>query len=636
MAKLGFQLAKEYSHDMKIPKALKDEPPPIGWYMSEKLDGYRARINPKQGFVSRQNKHFNVPEWFLNATKTYKYLEEGEPLCFDGELFAGRENFQKMGVVRKKEPNDEEWFDIKYHVFDFPELKRPFEERYSILKIFVSEMQDNWIKFQNENLKFKNVSCPIVLCEQIKVESIEHMEAYFKDITSKGGEGIMIKHPAAHYDGKRSSYLLKYKPKDDAECIIVDYIPGKDKYEGMLGAFKCMPLINLDDDHYVIDDNTQHIFALSGMNDQVRENYKESHPINTVITYQYCGYTDSGIPRFATYMRKRDDIEIKEKSPNKCVDVRNKIINILNQISKYYKLNGNTIKSRSYLKGIDALKLIDNDIDLTEHNVSKLKGIGPSLLGKIIEIKKTGSCAFLDNIKKDDPKDIFQNIYGVGPKKANELIKIGFSTIEQLRKSDKIEDIFNEKQLLGLKYYDDINQRIPRNEIEQHEQLLHNIFSSIDPDGEITIAGSYRRGKPDSGDIDVLVKTDDIAYFKRFIEELTSEQYLTVELANGHKKFMGLCNLESDLPNRRIDILYTKPSEYPFAILYFTGSKEFNQKMRQHANEKGYSLNEHGIEEYSSDPNTICNPIDPNDIDLIDEQDIFDLLEYDYVHPHKR
>ena len=99
---------------------------------------------------------------------------------------------------------------------------------------------------------------------------------------------------------------------------------------------------------------------------------------------------------------------------------------------------------------------------------------------------------------------------------------------------------------------------------------------------------------------------------------------------------MGLCNLESDLPNRRIDILYTKPSEYPFAILYFTGSKEFNQKMRQHANEKGYSLNEHGIEEYSSDPNTICSPIDPNDIDLIDEQDIFDLLEYDYVHPHKR
>ena len=60
MAKLGFQLAKEYSHDMKVPKLLKDEPPPIGWYVSEKLDGYRTRRHPELGFVSRQNKHFNA------------------------------------------------------------------------------------------------------------------------------------------------------------------------------------------------------------------------------------------------------------------------------------------------------------------------------------------------------------------------------------------------------------------------------------------------------------------------------------------------------------------------------------------------------------------------------------------------
>ena len=101
---------------------------------------------------------------------------------------------------------------------------------------------------------------------------------------------------------------------------------------------------------------------------------------------------------------------------------------------------------------------------------------------------------------------------------------------------------------------------------------------------------------------------------------------------------MGLCKLDSDLPNRRIDILYTRPDQYPFAILYsFTGSKEFNQKMRQHANEQGFTLNEHGIEEYSEDPNAICSPIDPNDIDICDEKTKpFDLLEYDYVHPTKR
>lgn len=635
MTELGFQLAKEYTDGMKIPKSLTDLPPPLSWWMSEKYDGYRARIHPELGtLVTRQNKPLVVPEWFINATKTFKYNPDGELLCYDGELFAGRDNFQKMGVVRRKDPSDEDWFPIKYVVYDFPEMECSFDKRYAALKLFVDEAKQRWTKFQKTNPKFVDVSCPIVLCEQHKVESIEQMNKFYENIISNEGEGIMLKHPTSLCEKKRSSFLLKFKPKFDAEAIIVGYKDGTGKYTDMLGAFQCKPLINAGN-YQVVDDNPEHIFAISGMNDEIRENYKETHPINTIVTFQYAGYTKAGIPRFANYLRKREDVVIKDKSPNKCVDVRNNVIDVFNKISKYYKINGDSIKSRSYSKGIEALKLVDDDIDLTEQNLSKLKGIGPSLLGKIMEVKETGTCQFLEKIQKDDPKELFQKIYGVGPKKANELVKMGFSTIDDIVKSEKL-DIFNEKQLLGIKYYDDINTRIPRKEIEQHEQLLIDIFGSIDPDGDLTIAGSYRRGKPDSGDIDVLIKTDDIAYFKRFIEELFSHKYLTEELANGRKKFMGLCKLESDLPNRRIDIMYTRPDEYPFAILYFTGSKEFNQKMRQHANEKGFTLNEHGIEEYSEDPNAICNPIDPNDIDLIDEKGIFDLLEYDYVHPTKR
>ena len=107
----------------------------------------------------------------------------------------------------------------------------------------------------------------------------------------------------------------------------------------MLGAFQCKPLINAGN-YQVVDDNPEHIFAISGMNDEIRENYKETHPINTVVTFQYAGYTKAGIPRFATYLRKREDVVIKDKSPNKCVDVRNSIINVFNKISKYYKING--------------------------------------------------------------------------------------------------------------------------------------------------------------------------------------------------------------------------------------------------------------------------------------------------------
>ena len=89
-------LAKEYTKDMKVPRGLTDYKPPIGWLLSEKYDGYRARWIPdKQVFLSSNQKVFNAPEWFKCAMPNVN---------LDGELFAGRENFQDMGVVRKKVP----------------------------------------------------------------------------------------------------------------------------------------------------------------------------------------------------------------------------------------------------------------------------------------------------------------------------------------------------------------------------------------------------------------------------------------------------------------------------------------------------------------------------------------------------
>ena len=90
-----------------------------------------------------------------------------------------------------------------------------------------------------------------------------------------------------------------------------------------------------------------------------------------------------------------------------------------------------------------------------------------------------------------------------------------------------------------------------------------------------------------------------------------------------------------DGPGRRIDIMYTKPGEYPFAILNFTGSKDFNQMMRKVANERGYSLNEYNIEEYGDDPK-VKTVIDPEQVSIKTEKDIFDFLEMGYVEPWQR
>ena len=120
---------------------------------------------------------------------------------------------------------------------------------------------------------FCDIPCPLVFTDQIKITSLEHLDKIYKDVLSKGGEGVMIKDPVSLYEDKRSDYMLKYKPCFDAEAVIVDYKDGNGKYSNMLGAFICKPLINYGN-YSVIDENEDHEFCVSGMDDEVRGNVK--------------------------------------------------------------------------------------------------------------------------------------------------------------------------------------------------------------------------------------------------------------------------------------------------------------------------------------------------------------------------
>ena len=125
-------------------------------------------------------------------------------------------------------------------------------------------------------------------------------------------------------------------------------------------------------------------------------------------------------------------------------------------------------------------------------------------------------------------------------------------------------------------------------------------------------------------DCDLVVRQDEV---ENFIEELFKRNYLLEELSNGQKKFMGICKLGPDNIGRRIDIMFTKPQEYPFAILYFTGSKDFNVKMRGELLKKEMSLNEYGIKD--KDKKNVKH-------DCKTEKDVFEYLGYDYVEPENR
>jgi len=601
---VDFMLAKEYTKDMKIPKALKDNVPPIGWLLSEKFDGYRARWIPeKRIFLSRNQKEFIAPEWFKDAMPN---------VDLDGELFAGREFFQYMGTVRKKVPVDDEWKKIKYMVYDMPEEDNVFGERIKKLEEVVKD----------------NGSDIVVFAKQIVITSIPQMEKIYKTVLEKGGEGIMMKCPSSQYEDKRSNFMLKYKPSFDSEAVIVDYHMGNGKYDGVLGGFMCKPLLNYDT-YSIIDSNESHEFSISGMDDSIRESYKSTHPVGTIITYEYSGKTDSGKPRFPRYLRIREDINLKEGVVSS--EKKNRVIKIFTEIMDHEFAQGEKFKGNSYKKVLPALKKLSSDYELSTDNLKKINGLGKGLLEKIDQIKETGTCPHYDKIKDyHDPKKEFMNIHGVGPKNAEKLVKSGFTSIDDLRKCKDIGEHLNDVQQLGLKYYEDMLIRIPREEIFRHENYLKQIIKILDvPKGSVhfTIAGSYRRGKEDSGDIDILFSSKSKKKYDEFIDKLKEANYLVDDLARGPKKYNGMCRYGRNAC-RRIDIMYTKPCEYPFAIMYFTGSMEFNTMVRQKCLDRGLSLNE-----YSLKDNNTKKVVDHK---FVLEKDIFDYLGMEYVEPEKR
>lgn len=621
---VDFMLANEYIEGKKAPRGLSNYEPPIGWFASEKYDGYRAQYLPnKQQFVSRQNKPFNAPQWFLSALSCDERL--------DGELWIGRDQFQEMGVVRKKVPIDDEWIPIQFCVYDLPDYDAPFNQRYAKLLYIVKKLKEQW-KQTRANLpkQYKKLPCPIVITKQHKISSKEHMNKLYQNVIQNGGEGIMIKDPESQYEGKRSHYMLKYKPCFDAEGIIVDYKDGANKYKGLLGAFICKPLLN-HGTYSTIDNDENHTFAISGMDDDVRNNYKQTHPIGTIVTYEYSGITNSGKPRFARYVRKREDITLKDKVDTS-IEKKESIIRIFQAIETHERTNGHAFKAKAYKNAIQSLQTIHDDSELVSQSLLALPGIGSSIYDKIQTICQTGTCSLYESIRnKKNPREDFCKIHGVGVVKAKALEKQGFQTIQDLRKCENIQDHLNDVQIKGLKYYEDINQRIPREEIHEHKQYLQKILSEIpnSDKAELTIAGSYRRGKKDSGDIDILLKTPSVknnSIYNQFIDRLSKEGYLSEILSRGSKKCMGICKLRKIY--RRIDIMFTKPEEYPFAILYFTGSDDFNVSMRKQLLERGLSLNE-----YSLKDNQTKKKIDHT---FSTEKDIFDYLELDYVTPEQR
>lgn len=268
---------------------------------------------------------------------------------------------------------------------------------------------------------------------------------------------------------------------------------------------------------------------------------------------------------------------------------------------------------------------------------------------KIIEIIETGSLSAVEKARSNPQVMAVQNltqIYGVGHKKAIQLYKIHqVVSVEDLRRLHKTTPkCINSKQAIGLEYFDDLQQRIPRTEMRAYAACFQAAAAKVSESIQLSINGSYRRRCPTSGDIDVLVTTsestkDASVLRQQFITTLQQQGVIVETLANGKKKFMGVCRLLPEYStHRHIDIIDTTPEQFPFSTLYFTGSGPFNAKMRAQALERGYSLNEFQLSHKSTKrrvtPEEIKQRIGESSFRT--EKDIFDFLGLDYVEPWER
>lgn len=282
-------------------------------------------------------------------------------------------------------------------------------------------------------------------------------------------------------------------------------------------------------------------------------------------------------------------------------------------------------RSRAYRNAAEAIRNHCEIIESGAQAQRDIKGIGKSIGAKIDEMIATGKLSIIqdrpkEEIEKENVAKIFEGIYGVGPVTAGKWYNQGYRTLEDLK---LIYSTFTDAQKLGYYYYYHLKQRIPRVEMDQIKAVIDGISRKLGITYEI--CGSYRRGEATSGDIDCLIKGGPDVNLAVMVTELVNGGYIVGHLAIGDSKYMGIMKLDKNSNARRIDLMVVPPESWPYATLYFTGSKGLNVIMRSKALDLGLSMNEYGMVDHRD-----------NSFPARTEQDIFRYLGMGYLEPTQR
>lgn len=255
------------SPPLVLAEVYRDGVNPADYWVSEKLDGFRAYWDGSR-LLSRSGHAIHAPDWFTR---------ELPRTALDGELWLGRGQFERLSaIVRRKEPVDAEWREVRYLLFELPMADGTFTQRMEKLRQIVqANPRATWLG----------------VVEQLRLPGPEALQQKLQAVVSAGGEGLMLHRADAPYRTGRTEDLLKLKPYLDQEATVIEHIPGKGRLTGRMGSL------------LVENDDGRRFRLGTGFSDEQR---LHPPPIGSRVTYQYRGLTAKGLPRFASFLRIRE------------------------------------------------------------------------------------------------------------------------------------------------------------------------------------------------------------------------------------------------------------------------------------------------------------------------------------------
>lgn len=309
---------------------------------------------------------------------------------------------------------------------------------------------------------------------------------------------------------------------------------------------------------------------------------------------------------------------------------------------------GDDRRSFSYYKAIPVVEKLPFKIESADQ-VKDLPGIGKSMQDHIQEIVTTGKLSKLEHFETDEKVrtiSLFGEVWGIGPATALKFYEKGHRTLEDLKK----EDSLTHSQKLGLKYFDDIKTRIPRQEVQEMELLLQKTGEEILPGVDILCGGSYRRGKASCGDLDIVITHPDgkshKGFLTRYVKRLKDMKFLREDLIfsthseegtdSGVDTYFGLCTYPGRELRHRIDFKVYPRDIYAFGLVAWTGNDVLNRRLRLLAESKGYRLDDTGLFPATQASGGKRGARASASLRFDNEKEVFDFLGFPWLEPHER